>query len=406
MSKRNNKIKFNNCNICSSKKLEKVIDLGYHTQADTFIHKKYKDLILPKTRLICNYCKNCLQIQLGHTLVNQYRYNEFKYSYTSSNSSVSRNYLNEYFYFVKKNINYPNNNILEIGSNDGFLLNKFKNKKSKLFAYEISSKMHSILKKKKINSINLPFEEISKFEIQSKLKKFDTIICNNVLNHCHNLNKFFKNINSILSDTGIFFLEVPYAPWMIEKSKFELIYLEHINYFSLNGLSKLSTQNNLYINKVNFFNYHGKMIRLCISKRNKIDKKLKTIISKEKKYFSSKMIFRYFMETIENKKTRFLNKIMQIKLNQNSKIVAVGAGAKTISLINYFNLNNKYIDFLTDNSKLKISKYVPNRNIEIKPDMFIKKHNNVYAFFPTWNISKFLKIKIRKINKNIKFISY
>ena len=86
------------------------------------------------------------------------------------------------------------------------------------------------------------------------------------------------------------------------------------------------------------------------------------------------------METIENKKTRFLNKIMQIKLNQNSKIVAVGAGAKTISLINYFNLNNKYIDFLTDNSKLKISKYVPNRNIEIKPDMFIKKHNNVYAF--------------------------
>ena len=112
MSKRNNKIKFNNCNICSSKKLEKVIDLGYHTPADTFIHKKYKDLILPKTRLICNYCKNCLQIQLRHTLVNQYRYNEFKYSYTSSNSSVSRNYLNEYFYFVK-NINYLNNNILK-----------------------------------------------------------------------------------------------------------------------------------------------------------------------------------------------------------------------------------------------------------------------------------------------------
>ena len=81
--------------------MEKVIDLGYHTPADTFIHKKYK-FNLPKTRLICNYCKNCLQIQLKHTLVNQYRYNEFKYSYTSSNSSVSRNYLNEYFILLKK----------------------------------------------------------------------------------------------------------------------------------------------------------------------------------------------------------------------------------------------------------------------------------------------------------------
>ena len=406
MSKRNNKIKINNCNICNRKKLEKVIDLGYHTPADTFINKRYKNLILPKIKLICNFCKSCSQVQLRHTLINQYRYNEFKYSYTSSNSSISRNYLNDYFHFVKKNINFNNKNILEIGSNDGYLLNKFKNKTTKLFAYEISSEMHSILKKKKINSINLPFEEIPKYEIQLKQKKFNTIICNNVLNHCHNLNKFFKNIYSILSDNGIFFLEVPYAPWMIKNSKFELIYLEHINYFSLNGLNKLSIQNNLYINKVNFFNYHGKMIRLCISKRKKIDKKLKIIIYKEKKYFSSRLTFRSFMKIIESKKTRFLNKILKIKLNQNSIIAAVGAGAKTISLINYFDLNNKFIDFITDNSKLKIGKFVPNRNIEIKSDIFFKKHKNIYAFFPTWNISKFLKNKIRKINKNIKFISY
>ena len=112
------------------------------------------------------------------------------------------------------------------------------------------------------------------------------------------------------------------------------------------------------------------------------------------------------MKIIESKKTRFLNKILKIKLNQNSIIAAVGAGAKTISLINYFDLNNKFIDFITDNSKLKIGKFVPNRNIEIKSDIFFKKNENIYAFFPTWNISKFLKNKIRKINKNIKFISY
>jgi len=406
MYKRNNKIYFNICNICKSKNIENVINLGYHMPADTFINKKDFNIFIPKTRLVCKFCSNCLNIQLSNTLSKQLIYNKFKYSYRSGNSLISRKYWKQYHSYIKKIIKIEKGNILEVGSNDGYLINQFNKKYFKLYAYEISKEMHTGLKKLKINSKNYAFEDIPKKELISNKNKFDIIISNNVLNHCHNISNFFKNVYSLLSPNGYFFLEVPYSPWMLINNKFELIYLEHINYFSLLGLNKVSNTNNLYINKVDFFDYHGKMIRLLISKNPSKNTKMHNIILKEKKFFKSKSVFFNFSENIKQKKEIFLKKINTIKQDDQSKIVGVGAGAKTSSFLNFFDLNTKHIDFLTDNSKFKIGKYIPLSKIQIKSDLYLKDKKNIYVFFPTWNISNFLKRKIRKLNKHIKFIKY
>ena len=174
--------------------------------------------------------------------------------------------------------------------------------------------------------------------------------------------------------------------------------------FSLYNLNQLCIRNELNINRVDFFDYHGEMIRLIITKEISKSSNFAKILNKEKKYFSNLNIFKKFMKNIEKKKYEFKTKIKKIKQEKENLIVGMGAGAKASSFLNYYNLKRGDIDFLTDNSREKIGKYIPIKKIPIKSDNKIKFLKNVYVFFPTWNISTFLEKKIKKINTNVKII--
>ena len=98
-----------------------------------------------------------------------------------------------------------------------------------------------------------------------------------------------------------------------------------------------------------------------------------------------------------------INKINQFK-KSGYKIAGIGAGAKSNTFLTFYNLNNKLIDFLTDTSKYKINKYTPLTRIPIKSDLELKKHKKLICIILSWNISKIIVYKIKKLNKKIKII--
>lgn len=395
---------FKRCNVCKSKKLKNFLSLGKHTPADTFVNKKDINIKIEDIDLDCVFCKKCFNIQLKRTVNQNLKYNKLEYSYSSSNSKKSMKYLDEYSNIIKKYSKIENKKILEIGANDGYLLKKFKNKKNKLYSCDASTYWSNKLKIQKIFSINKIFENLSKSFIKKNQSSFNLIIANNVVNHSHNIRLFFKNLEYLIHERGLIFIEVPYSKWMIENKKFELIYLEHINYFNIKSLKKLCDDRKLKIKKIMFTNYHGKMIRIIISKE-KSDFNYHKIISKENNYFRNLKNLMEFKKNIYERKIKFLKKIDMI-LKNKSKIVAIGASAKTSSLLNFFNLNKNKISFITDNSPQKVGKFIPNKKIPIKKDEFLSKINKPYIFFSTWNISDFVRDKILKINNKIKIIKY
>ena len=402
-----NKSKYENflkCNVCKSKKIKKIFNLGRHAPADTFLNKKDINLSIDQVDLNCYFCDGCLNIQLKKTINQNIKYNKTDYSYSSSNSKKSKIYLTQYFQMIKRSFRKKQNKILEIGANDGFLIKRFKQKKNELYSCEASKYWSIFLKKIGIKNINKIFEKIpNSFRTQHQ-NSFDLIIANNVFNHSHNIRKFFFNLHKLISKNGLIFIEVPYSNWMIQKKKFELIYLEHINYFNISTFKKLCDDNKLHINNIHFTDYHGKMLRIIISKKkNKFY--FKKILSQERKYYSNKNLFKNFQTSLNNRKLKFLRKIKKLK-EHNKKIVAIGASAKTSSVLNFFNLDNKDILFVTDNSKYKIGKFFPNKKIPIKKDEDLAKVKGVNIFFSTWNISDFVKKKILSINKSIKIIKY
>lgn len=396
-------MKLKKCLVCSHNKLSEFTNLGIHPLADTFVKNIEINKKIPSEKLICNFCKKCSHMQLKFKINADKRYNFVDYSYTSANSKVSRNYLKNYFFFIK-GIKKKVKNIAEIGANDGYLISKF-NKNIRKVCFEPSRHMDKILKKKNIINIKKFFEKVKIKKDQYLHKYFDLVIANNVLNHSDNPNKFFQNINRVLNINGIASIEVPYAPWMVKNKKFDLIYHEHVNYFSINSLNILCKKNNLFINKILFPKYHGKMIRIIISKNNLDYKIPKIILHYEKNIFKHKENFNKFIIKFKN---RFLSKLKKIKNKKNNNIiVGISASTKANTFLNFLKLSGSEISCMTENSIFKIGKFTPQSFIEIKSDSFLKKitNKNIYVFFPTWNISSFLKKKILNLNKKIQFIN-
>lgn len=206
-----------------------------------------------------------------------------------------------------------------------------------------------------------------------------------------------------MNEKGFAAIEIPYAPWMIKNNKFDLIYHEHISYFSLKSIKKLSKKNNLFIKKIIFPNYHGKMLRVILSKQNTHYRIANKFILYEKKLIKYKNIFNNFINML---KIKFNKKINIIKKNKNNLIVGIGASTKANTFLNFLELDYNKIDFMTDASKFKINKFTPKSFIKIKNDNFLKKifNKKIYVFFPTWNINTYLKKKIKSLNKNIRII--
>ena len=389
---------------------KEIIDLGLHPYADTFIKKNQLKQSEPVFPLKCyiNYKSGHI-----HNFVitnDKSRYNEYEYSYTSANSNYSRKYWEKYFLNIKKNLLVnKKTKILEIGSNDGYLLKQFKKVTKNILGIDASKFMTELANKNGIRTKNLIFDLKNSSQCLLNGKKIDVIIANNVLNHSNDPLNFIKGIKNIIDNKGTFIFELPYWVHLVKEKKFDQIYHEHVSYFTVKYSKYLLNKAGFKITNIEETEYHGGSIRIysSINKNEQENKIVKKYISMEKnlEIFKEKT-YKKFMNDLNKKKFKFLKKIINYKL-KGYKIIGIGAAAKGNTFLNFMGINNQLMDFVTDASKFKIGKYTPLTRIPIFSDnkiKFIKK--NICLIPLAWNLEKFIKTKLLKLNKNMKMISF
>ncbi|WP_371504482.1 methyltransferase domain-containing protein [Nitrosopumilus adriaticus] len=379
------------CRFCHTSKFSNFLDLGRTPLSNSFLKKsqiKKKEKTFPLHAYVCH---NCLLVQLKEFENPENIFSNYAYF-----SSFSKSWLEHSKKFVEKSIKKFNLNdksqIIEIASNDGYLLQYFKKRKIPVLGIEPAKNVSKIARKQGIPTITKFFGKKTAKQLTDKGIRADLIIANNVLAHVPNLNDFIMGLKILLDENGVISLEFPHILKLIQKNQFDTIYHEHFSYFSFLTIKKIFLKHKLDIFDVNEIPTHGGSLRIYVkhkenekisinnSVENLIQKEIKNSINKIKTYKEFEPKIKKIREDIQ--------KFFLIAKKENKKVIGYGAPAKGNTLLNYCNIKEKDLKFTVDISPHKKELYLPGTHIQIKDIKEIKKEKPDYLFILPWNLKE------------------
>ena len=353
------------CRNCNKKLKNIFLDLGKCPPSNSLIKNEKEKKNEKKFQLLTYVCDKCWLVQTKDVVNKEIFFNNH-YPYFSSTSSSWLQHAKNYVAKISKKLKLDKKNfVIELASNDGYLLQYFKMKKIPCLGIEPSKNTSKISKKRGIKTL----DEFFTYDLAKKIKyKPDLIIGNNVYAHVPNLNDFTKGIKTLLKTNGTITLEFPHLLNLIKYSQFDTIYHEHFSYFSLFTVKNIFKKHKLKVFFVEKLNTHGGSLRIygCHEDDARLESKIvKNIIKEEVKFGLNKInIFKKFNLNVLKIKKEIKKFILQAK--KDKKIVhAYGAAAKGSTVLNYLNITERDIHFVYDAAKSKINKIMPGSHIKI-----------------------------------------
>jgi len=406
-----------NCRHCKSNLKFKILDLGVSPASNAYLHKKN---LLKKEKeypLKLYFCEKCFLVQTQDFAKKEDLFTD-EYAYFSSTSRSfcehAKNYVNEIIKKIKLN---PSSFVIEIASNDGYLLKNFLSHKIPCLGIEPTKSTRLRAKKLGIKVLGKFFTNSLAEILLKKNKKADLIIGNNVFAHVPNINDFTKGMKKILKPDGVITLEFPHLLELIKNNLFDTVYHEHFSYLSLCAVEIIFRKFGLRVFDVKKLKIHGGSLRVygCHIESKYKNKKSVEKIKKEETLSNMNNIigFKQLQKNTHKAKSDLLSFLQEKKL-KNKIVVAYGAAAKGNTLLNYCKIKNDLIKFVCDASKSKQNKFLPGSKIPIvHPKKLLNTKIDFLLILP-WNLKNeiikqnfFLKkrgIKFFTANNGIKII--
>ena len=401
-------IKINECRLCESNRLKEILNLNRSPIGNDLLKKKDLKKKINKFPLAGNQCEKCGHHQLSISVNSSVLYKK-NYTYLTGTSEVFKKYLKNYSIQISNKINLNKDDlVVDIGCNDGTLLDYFKAyKKCKVLGIDPSKKPTILAKSKKINVIN----DFFTFNLSNKIKKNNQfpklITTHNTFAHVADLNDFFRGIDNLCNKNTIVVIEIGYWLKVIQNNWYDTIYHEHHDFHSLLPLLHFFKKYNFNIIEFKITEPQGGSLMLVLKKFNKfkIYKKIKKQIEIEK----SNGIYRIsFYNQIKYNLQRSKDKINLLLNNyyKNKKIIcAYGSPTKSVTLLSYINLKKNVIKSIYEDNILKCNLYNPYMKIPIIHSSKILDDNPDVILILSWNFAKSIIKKVKKkYNKKMIFI--
>ena len=388
MKLKNKKIKY--CLLCKNKNIKEIFSLG-NLYVSNFV-KKNNIKNGPKAPLKLLFCNKCTLIQLSHIAPQEIMYKRF-YWYRSGVTKTMKNGLKNIYTESLKYVNLKKNDVvLDIGANDGTLLNYFR-KKYVTIGCEPANNLKDNLKKNCDYVLNDFWSKngLKKILNKNKLKKPKIITAIGMFYDLEEPNKFIKDATESLGENGIFIAQLMCLKSMIEKNDLGNICHEHIEFYSLKSIKFLFEENGMEIFKIEKNDINGGSYRIyCRKFKNGSIKLPKENVLKLMKGFIKRV------KKNKNLIVKFINK----KIRENKKIYLYGASTKGNTVLQYYGINHKMIPYAAERSSEKWGKYTIGTGIKIIPESTARELKPDYFFVTPWGFIKEFVKREKKWLKN------
>ncbi len=376
------------CRFCSSTLLHTFADLGKTPLANRYLTPVMLLEEEPVYPLHARVCSQCFLVQVESVVPADEIFSH--YAYFSSYSHTWVQHARHFAQTAIQALSLTNESrVLEIASNDGYLLQHFVEAGISCLGIEPAQNVAQVAQDKGIPTKVAFFSQAQAETLFEEGYQADLVIANNVLAHVPDLNDFVSGLKTVLKPTGLLSIEVPHLLRLIEQTQFDTIYHEHFCYFSLYTLERVFKAHGLMLVDAEALSTHGGSLRLSVRHADPSlaqSERLTTLkqeeLDKGLHQLDTYQGFQQKIMAIRDEVTGFLE-----ECRANGKTVAAyGAAAKGNTLLNVCQVTTQQIEYVVDNNTHKQWHYLPGSRIPIYPVSKVFATHPDYLLVLPWNL--------------------
>lgn len=384
-------MKKRSCRFCGNTLKQSMVDLGMSPLSNSYI--KEEDLTAKENfyPLHAFVCENCLLVQLEEFESPETIFGD--YAYFSSYSDSWLKHARDYTEMVTSRFALTGESqVIEIASNDGYLLQYFQAKGIPIMGIEPAANVAEVAKGKGIPTLVAFFGKPTAEGLAAQGMQADLLLGKNVLAHVPDLHDFAAGMKILLKPQGVITMEFPHLLQLMQQNQFDTIYHEHFSYFSFLTVLNIFSHYGLTIFDVDEIPTHGGSLRIYArhveDDSRKSGTRVTELIAKEEAVGLREMsTYQAFSEQVKETKRNILEFLIRIK-REGKTVVGYGAPAKGNTLLNYCGIRSDFIDYTVDRSPHKQGLYLPGTHIPIESPDKIRETRPDYVIILPWNLKE------------------
>jgi len=386
-----NPIKTNTvCRACDSSRIHKTLVLGPTPLANSFLTRETLDKEEGSYPLDVYSCEDCGLLQLVHVVSPEILFRD--YIYVSTTSDTLQSHFGALAREIRDRYELGSDSlVVEIASNDGLLLKKFREIGVRGVGVEPAVNIAAMAREDGLEVVNEFFTEETAERVRAKFGQVEAILGNNVLAHVNDLADFLKGVALLLKPRGGVSFEVPYVRDLVEHKEYDTIYHEHLSYFSVGVLIKLFARFGLSVYDVERLPIHGGSIRVHAAREGagyEASPRLQQVLAEEDSTGLNTLSFQQrFAEEVYRTKDSIVALLTKLK-EEGRTVVGYGAPAKGNTQLNYCGVGTDLVRYTVDKSPLKQGKFTPGMHLPVHPVEKLLEDQPDYVLIIAWNFAE------------------
>jgi SAM-dependent methyltransferase len=375
------------CRSCGGRELVGLLDLGASPLADRLQDQNEPAELAPRAPLELVLCPACGLVQLRHTVSRALLFDD-RYPYLSSSSPALLAHARALAADLEeRNVVNPGGLVLELASNDGYLLRNFSGRGMRVLGVDPAAQPVSRARDAGIPTLQAFFGTTVAERVLEQHGAADVIVANNVLAHVDDLNDVVQGMKLLLTPGGVISVEVPYLGDMIERCEFDTIYHQHLCYFSLQSLDALFRRHGLAVSAAQRLEIHGGSLRLTVTHAQRDSAPVAGLLAAEREAgMATAAYFDAFAGRVQRVRDK-LRALLGTVTGRGERVAAYGAAAKGTTLLHYCDIDESMIDFAVDRNAFKHGRRMPGTGIPIEPVDRLLERGPAYALLLAWNFA-------------------